>query len=147
MISDSGLSFRFPVPAAVGGVAAHDTVADVGDSDTLCCPVNSSRKWRQVRVPDVDRRRRPARQPDQQDPPVLVEPLQIPVAPVDDLRDEAVSAHEVLQRLAEPLPLIIGVEGVEAVEGRLQVGVQLGVELPLGRVRHPTRARPRPAPG
>ena len=90
----------------------------------------------QVRVPDVDRHLRPARQPDQQHPAVLVEPLQVPVAPVDDLRDEAVSAHVVLQRPAESFPLVVGLQGGEPVEGGLQVLVQLGVQL---------RARPRPA--
>ena len=67
-------------------------------------------------------------QADQQHPAVLVEPLQVAVAPGDDLRQQAVQAHEVLQRAPEPLPLVIGLQVVEPVKSRLQVLVQPGVQ-------------------
>ena len=101
----------------------------------------------QVSISDVDRRRWPPGQADQQYPAVLIEAFEIPVTPVDDLRDEAVGAHVVAQCGSEVLPLIIGVQGTEAVERRLQVLVQFGVQLTLGRIWHPCPARPRPAPG
>ena len=69
----------------------------------------------------------------------MVEPFQVRVAPVDDLRDEAVDAYEVLQGTTEAVPLVVGFEGGEAVQRRLEVLVQLRVQLAFRRVRRPPR--------
>ncbi len=73
-------------------MAAHIAVTDGGQRH-IVPPGELQPEVAEVGIPDVDRRLWSPGQPEQQDPAVLVEPLQVPVTPVDDLRDEAVGAH------------------------------------------------------